>query len=148
VGAAAGPADERYAASLPRLADELGVADAVSFRGSLPYSAIPPAYHRGGVLLNVTPSALDKAILEGMASGCLPVSRDPGFQRIARENDLDDLVPEAGAAGLADAVAELLARPPAERDELRERTRAIVVNDHGLSGLADRIYAHLEGART
>ena len=147
VGGPASHADDRYAASLPLLARRLGVADRVAFRGPLPYAAVARAYHRGGILLNTTPSALDKTILEAMASGCIPVSNNPGFSRIASEHEIEALVPEPGAGGVAAAVARLLVLSDDERAALRDRCRAIVVGEHGLGALADRICVHLDEAR-
>jgi glycosyltransferase involved in cell wall biosynthesis len=143
VGGPATDGDRDYFAGLRRLAAELGVDDLVAFRGPVPYGEIPVHYHAGGLTINLSDTALDKAILEGMASGCVPVSRNPGFQELARGHGLDWLVPGNGAPDVAECILGALDRTRAERPALVALLRRIVTEEHSLNSLTDRIVAHL-----
>jgi glycosyltransferase involved in cell wall biosynthesis len=144
IGGPATAEDHRYLAALHRQVDSLGVRHLVSFRGAVPYEQIAPYYHRGLLSVNLSDGGLDKAILESMASGCIPISRNPAFQALARARDLDWLVPRPGPRGLAECLVDTLERGGRERAALVGKLRRIVVEEHSLSTLSDRIISHLE----
>jgi glycosyltransferase involved in cell wall biosynthesis len=143
VGGPATDSDRGYLARLRRLAAELGVDDLIWFRGPVPYGEVPALYHAGGLALNLSEGALDKAILEGMASGCVPVSRNPGFQELARAHGFHWLVPGKGAPDVAKSILGALDRTRAERPALVALLRRIVTEEHSLNSLTDRLVAHL-----
>lgn len=137
-------ADRDYVELLHREAGSLGIEDAVDFAGPVPFDQIPARYHRGSLFLSVSGTgSLDKAVLEAMASGCIPISRNESFARLASEHGLEHLVPGPGPEGLADAIVAARRLPPAEREELRARLRGIVETEHSLSTLADNLIAEL-----
>jgi glycosyltransferase involved in cell wall biosynthesis len=143
VGGPSTSTDHEYLATLERSVASLGMQHLVSFRGPVPFYEIAPSYHRGVLFLNLSDTALDKAILESMASGCIPVSRNPAFQALAHAQGLDWLVPAPGPHGLADCIGSALQRGRADRPALVARLRSIVTEEHSLSRLSDRIIAHL-----
>ena len=143
VGGALTEADRTHEAELRRRARHLRVADRVVFRGEVAHGQIAPWYHRGAFLLNASGGALDKATLEGMASGCVPVSSNPSFAQVARGAGLDRLVSGPRPGDLARTLEDVLSAPEAERERLAARARAVVVRDHGLDGVADRIVEQL-----
>lgn len=137
--------DRRYASELERHAQQLGLNGLVTFEGPVPFHSVPEAYHSGGVFLNLSETgSIDKAILESMASGCIPVSRNSSFESIARDNDLDWLVPEGGAERVAERIVDVLERPRGDRAQVAARLRQIVAEQHSLEHLTDAIAAHLE----
>jgi glycosyltransferase involved in cell wall biosynthesis len=73
IGGPSTASDRRYEAPLRDRTRALGLDRQVSFRGARPYTAVAACYHAGALVLNLGAGALDKAILEGMASGCLPI---------------------------------------------------------------------------
>jgi glycosyltransferase involved in cell wall biosynthesis len=141
IGGPSTPADHHYLADLHREVTRLAIDHLVSFSGPVPFSAMPPWYHRAALSVNLSDGALDKAILESMASGCIPVSSNPAFAALARARGLDALVPARGPEGLADCIAAALGRH--DRDVLAAELRRIVVEEHSLSTLSDRIVEHL-----
>jgi glycosyltransferase involved in cell wall biosynthesis len=143
VGGPATDSDRGYLEGLRSTATELGVHDLVAFRGPVPYGEVPVRYHAGGLVLNLSDGAMDKAILEGMASGCVPISRNPAFQELARAHGLDWLVPDSGAHRLADCILGALDRTRTERPAIVALLRRIVTEEHSLNTLTDRIMAHL-----
>jgi phosphatidylinositol alpha-1,6-mannosyltransferase len=132
-----------YDRDVRSLVERLGLSTAVRFTGPIPFTEIGDQYRRGGVFINLCESALDKAILESMASGCIPVSRNPAFQALADSEGLEWLVPEPGPHGLADRMASVLRRAREDRRGLVDRLRRIVAEEHSLSTLSDRIVDHL-----
>jgi glycosyltransferase involved in cell wall biosynthesis len=138
-------ADESYEAGLHALARELHVDDRVEFAGPVPFSRIAGEYRPGAVFLNLsTTGSLDKAILEAMASGCIPVSRNDSFQVLARDHDLEQLVPGEGPEGVAHTLLAIGRLDAGERSDLQLKLRGIVREEHSLERLAGMIYAELE----
>ena len=143
VGGPATATDQAYMAHLVQAVETRAVAGRVTFRGPLPFHEVAPAYHRGLLSLNLSDTAMDKAILESMASGCIPVSRNPAFRALADSHDLGWLVPAPGSRGVADCIRSALDRTTEQRPALVDRLRGIVTEHHSLARLSDRIVAHL-----
>ena len=143
-GAPSATDDRRYEASLRRRAAKRDLNGRVSFEGAVPFHQVQTAYHAGGLFLNLSETgSIDKAILESMASGCIPVSRNTSFREIARENGLEWLVPGPGPGEVAERIAEVLRTPEDERAALARRMREIVAADHSLDHLSEVIVGHL-----
>jgi glycosyltransferase involved in cell wall biosynthesis len=137
--------DGRYDTRLRQLTHEKGLDRQISFEGSLPFDEVPAAYHCGALFLNLSETgAIDKAILEGMASGCIPISRNASYVAIARANGLGWLVPKPGAEAVADRIRGVLERAATERATITGQLRQIVVEEHSLDRLADSLIIHLE----
>jgi glycosyltransferase involved in cell wall biosynthesis len=143
VGGPVTPRDHEHEAALRRRCRSLGIEERVSFAGPIPFEAVPAWYRRGGLFLHLSPGALDKAILEAMASGCIPVSGNAAFRELAARHGLGRLVPDPGPDGLADCVERVLECTDGDRAELTRRLRGIVESEHSLSALADRLVGHL-----
>lgn len=80
VGAPAMPADRAYEADLKSRASALGIEDIVSFAGSIPYERMPELYRDTDASVNLAPTGgIDKAVLESMASGCIPLVANRAF---------------------------------------------------------------------
>jgi glycosyltransferase involved in cell wall biosynthesis len=137
-------ADRVYAEGLRDSAESLRIADAVTFAGRAPFAEVALRYQRGSLFLNLsTTHSLDKAILESMASGCVPISRNESFRQLAEEHGLQSLVPGAGPEALASSMVRALGLSTAERSELVRRLRGIVEQEHSLDSLADKLMGHL-----
>jgi glycosyltransferase involved in cell wall biosynthesis len=144
-GGTATEADKRYESELRARVDDLSLDDSVKFEGAVPFPRIHGVYWRGAIFVNASETdSLDKAILESMASGCIPISRNRSFARIAQTEGLDFLVPAPGPEGIAERLAEVVALSATERVRLRRRLRELVVRDHSLDALMDKIRRHLE----
>jgi glycosyltransferase involved in cell wall biosynthesis len=135
--------DQEYVYRLRDSAASLGVSDLIEFAGVVRFQHVAARYQRGGLFLNLSDTGMDKALLEGMASGCIPVSRNPAFVELAHEHGLGSLVPGPGARNLARCIVGVLAMPDLERRALRARLRHIVEQEHNLSALSDQIISHL-----
>jgi glycosyltransferase involved in cell wall biosynthesis len=143
-GEALTDADRSYADGLRHRAETLGIADAVTFAGRIPFPEVPSRYQRGSLFLHLSEThSMDKAILESMASGCVPISRNESFRELAQEHGLQSLVPDAGPEALGGSMMRALGLSPAERDRLVRRLRGIVEREHSLDSLADKLMGHL-----
>jgi len=143
IGGPSTEADHEYLAQLRGFVESRGVEHVVRFHGPVPFYEMPAFYHRGMLSLNLSNTALDKAILESMASGCIPVSRNPAFEALAKARGLEWLVPEPGPRGLADRIGSVLNRARDDRLSLVARLRSIVTEEHSLTTMSDRVIAHL-----
>ncbi len=143
VGAVPSGQDAGYLPALQHLAQDLGIADRVSFAGGLTAEGVRELYRRAAVAINLSPRGLfDKAALESMLTGVPTIVSNPAFDpllgahaprlRIAEPDDVQ---------ALADCLRTVLVLAPEERAriglEIRERARAA----HSLDGLMDRLVA-------
>lgn len=136
--------DREYERRLRDQIRDLGLVDAVELEGAVPFHQVADVYRLCSVLVNVSETgSLDKAILEAMASGCIPVSRNRSFAALAREEGIEWLVPDNGSDGLASCIQRVIDLPESEREPLRARLRSIVVRDHSLEALSRQIAHHL-----
>jgi glycosyltransferase involved in cell wall biosynthesis len=138
-------ADQEYAKGLRRQVRELKLESAVRHNGLVPFDRVPACYQQGEFFMNMSRNrSIDKAILESMAAGCIPISRNESFRALAAEHDLEFLVPAPGAAGVAEALSHAMALPRAERRALSSRLRTLVEEEHSLSRLSRVVASHLE----
>ncbi len=137
-------ADRVSLESIRALSASLGLADTVRYHGPVAHTEVHHHYHRGAVFLNLGETrSLDKAILESMASGCIPVSHNESFAAMAEKHEFGFLVPDAGSAGVARLLRQELRRPEAQRARLSRQLRDVVVAEHSLDKLLDLIAMHL-----
>jgi len=96
-------------AMLRDLAERLGLADAVTFRGFVPRAAMPAEYHAADIF--VLPSqheGMSIALLEAMASGLPVIVTDTGgTAELVRDGENGKIVPWADVNALTDALASL-----------------------------------------
>jgi len=143
-GAPATPHDEDYERRVRAHVQALGMEHAVNWQGRVGFEGVGDAYRRGGTFLNLSRSgSLDKAILEAMACGCIPVSNNDAFAALARQRGWDDLVPADSVDNVADVLRTAILMPSERQAELRAQMRRYVASEHRLDQLADRIVAHL-----
>src|SRR4051794_5033393 len=139
------PADHAHLAELRARASDKGVTDHVEFAGPVRFDEVAAAHGSGSVYLNLAEqNSIDKALLEGMAAGCVPVASNEVFAEIAAREGWESLAPSHDAEAVATALNAAFSLSPAERDVLTTRAREVVVAEHSLGRLADRIAEHLE----
>lgn len=127
-----------YADALRAQADDLrGV---VEFSGPMTHAQVADAYRAADVMVTAsTTGSMDKAVLEAMACG-LPVIASDQPYRVMLVQWADALLfPEGDSAALADRLAALMQTPPDERRALGLALRAIVVEQHSLQRLIQRL---------
>jgi glycosyltransferase involved in cell wall biosynthesis len=136
-------AERSYELEVRRRIADHGLERVVTMHGPIGHADAPAAFRRGGLFLNLSRSgSLDKAILEAMASGCLPLSSNDAFRGIAEPAGWPDHVTDEAFAGERLAALARAQRP--WQDERRRALRDYVKADHSLDRLTDRIVEQLE----
>jgi len=111
----------------------------VDFLGARKQIEMPSLYANAGILLHPAYDAgFDKAVLEAMASGVIPLTSIPSFEPVLRPYGL--FIPAEDDKGYAGGILRIMRMSDAERKKLRETLRAIVVNEHSLTTLGRRIF--------
>jgi glycosyltransferase involved in cell wall biosynthesis len=131
--------DVIYEREVLTLVRRLGVTDAVTFAGPLPFTEIAARYRRGGLFLNLCDSAFDKAIIEAMLCGCIPLSWNAGFRELAERRGFADLVPAENPEAVADRLIHVIQLPGDTKAEVRKRLREAAIEEHSLDSLAAKL---------
>lgn len=119
--------------------------DQVQIRGPVVQDALPERLSKSRVFLNFSQTALDKAVLEAMACGVVPLSTNPCVADIlpeeyiplliAKDNDTDEQ---------AAKLHHLLSLEESERAAIGQKLREIVISDHSDERLFDRILREIQ----
>ncbi|MFN2570308.1 MAG: glycosyltransferase, partial [Gemmatimonadales bacterium] len=118
-----GDGEERPA--LQALADEVGIADRVNFRGYQPFAGVREAMNRATALVHPSDGlgdGLPNVVREAMALGAPVIASNVAGIPDALRDGCGILVPPKDVSGLAQAIAELL-QDPAGRREIATRAR-------------------------
>lgn len=140
--------DAEYFESVKRRADEAGVAEAVTFLGSVPHKQIVREYRRAGMFLNASETgSLDKTEIEAMACETPTISSNDSYVEFVNDTDLpaERLTFEAGStAALADTVETILDLSESEYDELGRAGRTAVCDHHNVDALMENLISVFE----
>ncbi|MBI2624115.1 glycosyltransferase family 4 protein [Candidatus Parcubacteria bacterium] len=129
-----------YREKLRRLARDRGVEVAVQFLGGVAHDRIVRSYQEADVLVHSSETgSMDKVVLEAMACGLPVVSSSEAFRQMLSPWTHLLTFEKDNAYELADRLEQLRRMAPEERRELGQALREIVVKEHNLSALADRI---------
>jgi glycosyltransferase involved in cell wall biosynthesis len=146
VGAPLTESDHTYLRELEQLVKDKDLTEAVSFRGAIANAELPVELRKHRFLINAYQNkSLDKVLLEAMATGVIPVSSNAAYCALiesAHDRRLADLplcVREGDPEAFAGSIARIAALPASERAGIAEKLRAIVVGEHGISELIERI---------
>jgi glycosyltransferase involved in cell wall biosynthesis len=137
--------DQAYAASVEDLIDRLGGRDWVALHGPVRQEQLPALLNSHRASLNFTIGALDKTAVEAMACGLPVVSTNDAVTEVMPSDLHTILIPDKDSTEVqATIIHELLRRPEVEIARLGQRLRALVVSDHSLERLFDRILEEVE----
>lgn len=144
VGDTRAPGTERYYASLQELARERKLHDRVIFTGGVPHEHILEYLCAADIFVN--PSAtgsLDKAGLEGLASGLPLITCNPAFKHVLGAYADRLMFPEGDVGALAEKITGLSRSP--DRFEIGKALARVVQKEHSLRVLVPRILNILNG---
>jgi glycosyltransferase involved in cell wall biosynthesis len=140
------PGDEAYATGIEALIDRLGARDRVTLHGAVAHEQLPRLFNGHRACLNFSSGSLDKSALEAMACGLPVISTNESVAEIVPPPLAPFLLTDRLSTDVqAAAIHELLRRPDAELARVGEELRAVVVADHSIDRLFDRI---LDDVRT
>jgi len=140
--------------------EDLGLTERAVFHGEVPYSEVDERFREADVLINASfTGSVDKVVLEAMAGRRPAVScndsfppifaglDDPGAfgERAALGRSSALLFPGGDDAALASCIKRLVAMGPDELRALGEDLRTIVVRDHGVAALCERLIEEMRG---
>ena len=141
------PSDRSYVDELGRLADTLGVRNAVEFVGAVRGDAMAEFYGSLDVFVNWRAQpALDKTGLEALACATPLITNNSAYRGVLGEHSSDFLIGDSSNE-LAAGLGRLLSLDPDSRQTAVERLRASVVKGHGAPGLANRLAAACNALR-
>jgi glycosyltransferase involved in cell wall biosynthesis len=139
--------DGPQADELRRLAETLGLADAVAWRGWLDRTALRDRCRASHCLVAASPrEGMPNAVLEAMACG-LPViaRRAPGYEEVVRDGATGRLFAGGDVDDLA-RCGESLLTDPTTRAEMGRRGREVVVAEHSWDRAAAAYVGFLRAA--
>lgn len=133
--------DRIYLERLKSLVKERSLEELVAFDGAVPHRGMSGCYRRARILVNASHTgSVDKVVLEAMASGTLPLTCNEAFVPLLGDF-ADRLVFEKGRPDdLADRLDTLLNMDEDERRDLAAGLRKIVVENHNLDRLMDKLF--------
>lgn len=140
--------DREYREGLEALISELNLSAMVSFRGIAPQDQLPDILNRYQLFLNFSETALDRAVVEAMACGLPVISANPCVEEIL-PLELRDLLtlPEEDMDMQAERIHRLLSLDDVRLAETGRTLREVVVRDHSVEALFDKILAEMDGCR-
>jgi glycosyltransferase involved in cell wall biosynthesis len=139
-----GPADEQYLGGLRSLIERSGLGDSVRIEPPLAHGDVARVYQTSDVVANMTARhSLDKATLEAMACGCLVLTTNGAFAPVLGEHAKLMVQADASADALAGAIERLASLDAATRRRVGGELRDIVVREHSLPRMMDRIVGEI-----
>lgn len=159
VGGGLTSGDEEFRGVVSREVAELGLGDIAVFHGEVPYSEVDARFREAHILINASfTGSVDKVVLEAMAGRRPAVScndsfppifaglDDPGAfgERAAEGRSAALLFPGGDDAALAERLERLVAMGPERLRALGEDLRRIVVRDHGVAALCERLIDEMQ----
>jgi glycosyltransferase involved in cell wall biosynthesis len=136
----------RYAERLRQRVVDGGLQGIVCFRGGVRREQLIDAYRSADVCVNLSDTdSVDKAVLEAMSCGVPTVTSNRAFVPLLQGVSTDLVVPKSDCDAVARSLLRIASWPPAVRQSVAEKLRAIVVADHDLERLADALVRMFTG---
>ena len=132
------PGDFEYFDFLKNLASRLSISGLVKFVGFVPYSQIPQYYQGADIFVNLAPKGgIDKAVLEAIAAGCLPLVANEVFARYFGDYAGDLIFKYRDPQDLAEKITKLLKSDSTSRISGYLRPR--IIEKHNYKNLIKNI---------
>lgn len=137
-----------YANELRQLVHTFGLKDIVFFEPALPFHQVHKTYQSADIFINTSDTdSIDKTVLEAMSCGLPVITTNIAFKSVlGTELSREWLFQKNDVPALAKGLERLVLQSDEERRELGTLLRNIVVKEHSLASLADRILC-FEGQR-
>jgi len=135
------PGAAEYDRKIKDMIMDFDMADASELHSAVPYGETVNWYNKNEVFVNLSPTGhFDKTVLEAMASGCITLASNDAYYNIFPQ-DLHGLLifKQGDADDLAQKLKKVLELPEDKKDEIRERLRDVVVKNHSIYTLGERV---------
>lgn len=130
--------DYLYKKFLEQLIINKNLDNYISLGKAIAHSQIPKEYSRADLMVNLSQTgSVDKAVLEAMACQCLVLTCNEAFEDIL--NDKRFMFENKNSQNLADKISDLFSLSEAEKEKIGFKLRDIVVADHNLDNLINKI---------
>ena len=117
-----------------------GLVDRFEFVDAVPHQKVVDYYQRADLFVNLSHTdSLDKAVLEAMACGVVPLTSNPAFGPLLGTLAARLMFVVRDARDLAGKTEQLAQLSGSERIALGKHLRTIVVQQHSGQGLMDRL---------
>jgi glycosyltransferase involved in cell wall biosynthesis len=140
VGDAGTPEQSVYRDSLKVQVHERGLENSFEFVGAVSHERVVEYYQKADVFVNLSHTdSLDKAVLEAMACGVVSLTSNPAFGPLLGTLAPRLMLAAGDAWALAGKIEQLARLPYVEREVLVRKLRSIVVQQHSVQGLMNRV---------
>lgn len=138
--------DTDYFEKIKNLITNLGLSDKISLLGKISTNQNPEVYLGYDIFVNLTRTgSFDKTILEAMSSGLPVLVANEIYKEIFEAPVKENLIFKArDAQDLADKIIKLVSLPQSDLDVIKIKMREIILSQHGLDGLVDKLKNALE----
>jgi len=138
---APGEKDEPYWQSIKNLVTQLSLDSFIRFWGRVSWRQTLEFYNQNDIFINLTRTgSFDKTTLEAMACEKLVLVCNRAFENIFPEDLKSQLIfLEKDSQDLADKISGLLVRQPEEKEAIGRTLREIIVQNHSLERLVDKL---------
>lgn len=140
------PREAEYFQEIKKLVADLGLLEAVGFQPPVPNYKAPEIYNDYDLFVNLTDTgSFDKTTLEAMACELPVLVSNRAFESIFPPELVRHLMfKEKNGEDLAEKILSILKLSTAERKGIGEKSREIIVENHSLDTLINRIVSCLE----
>ncbi len=140
IGRAGSSKDRLYEETLRAQLTEAGEEPEKVFEGSLSHAQMPERRTYADYFLHASETgSLDKAVLDAVMSGVLPISSSEAYEELFMGYEALLHCSRGDSAALAARIISLEALSETRREEIRKALRERVVRGHSLAGLVQRI---------
>jgi glycosyltransferase involved in cell wall biosynthesis len=137
--------DQNYKAYLDSLVNQLNLQEFVSFHGAILQEQLPNILSQYQSFLFFCDGALGRSVVEAMSCGLPVISSNPCVKEILPEYLRCDLmVPSNNPESQAERIHRLLSNENKYINEIRYSLRNIVVKNHDIESLMDKILAEVD----
>jgi len=131
---------KNYLQSLEQIVGKSQLEDYISFKGSVPHSRLPEIYQNADLCVNLSQTgSLDKAVLEAMACECPIITSNEAFFEMLRSYEDLVVTQSNDSSSLSKKISQIIELKKADKETLTANLRNIVVTDHSLDKLAEKI---------
>ena len=139
--------DREYRIHLEHLINELNLFSQVVIHEPAPHRELPDVLSRHRLYLHLSDTALDRSSVEAMACGLPIISANPRVEEIIPDSLRPLLVvPENDIDRQAAQIHKVLSMDDAQTSHIGQTLRAVVLRDHSVVALFDKILAEMSGS--